>query len=142
MSTITVPKLAANELPAQNVAEIAADMQQSLEVMLNWLKAEPSPVMYFEDKWVVSGEGAIAAIQHFSKDIATRCLARRGLLRNPAPASKTTQPDGKATLAGSPKGNATGKTAAKPAAKSKSKATAKKSTAAKTTAKPTPASAT
>ena len=121
-STITVPKLAANELPAQNVAEIAADMQQTLEVMLNWLKAEPSPVMYFEGKWVVSGEGAISAIEHFSKDIATRCLARRGLLKEPAPAaSKTIKPDGKAIAP-----------AAKPAAKKKTSAVKK------TTAQPTP----
>ena len=119
-STNTVPKLAANELPAQNVAEIAADMQQTLDVMLQWLKSEPSPVMYFEGKWVVSGEGAIAAIQHFSKDIANRCLNRRGLLKPAAAASKTIKPDGKAIAPAAKTAATTATTvAAKPAAKRK-----------------------
>ena len=126
MATSTIPKPTTNELPAQSVAEIAADMQQDPDVMLNWLRTKPSPVMHFEGKWVVSGEGAIAAIEHSSKDIATRCLARRGLLKEAAPASKSTKPDGKAIA---------------PAAKTAAKPSAKKKTAAKkaTTAKPTPA---
>lgn len=139
-TTTTVPKLAPNELPAQDVAVIAADMQQDLDVMLQWLRSEPSPVMYFDGKWVVSGEGAIAAINHFSKDIANRCLERRGLLQASAPASKSTQPDGKAAAPGKMAAKPAAKTSAKPA--SKSKTTAKKSTPAKTAVKkaaPTPA---
>jgi hypothetical protein len=117
------PKLAHNELPAQNVAEIAADMQQPITTMLDWLKAQPVPVMWFEGTWVVSGEGAIAAIEYFSKDIAQRCLARRGLLKSGA-VSATMKPDGKAAAKLTAK--SVKPTAKKPAAKK---------AAAKTTAK-------
>jgi hypothetical protein len=127
-ATLEAPTATMTETPAQSLTDIASDMLTPIETAVMWVKSKNLPIMYFDGRWIVQAETAIAFIQYSSREIADRCLQIRGLV----PMMPAIKPEGKA--AAKPATKAMKPTAKKPAAK---KAAAKTTAKAKT--KPEPA---
>lgn len=113
--------------PAQNLAELATDLQQSEAEVLAYLASNGFQAFSYEGRTLVTPEAAIAAVNHFSSLIGQRILQRRGLWGNstngtaPTPAIEATPT--KAVSTSRPKQGVKPKTtASKPKATGKAKA--------------------
>jgi hypothetical protein len=70
-------------LPGQTLAAIAEDTEQPLESIQAWIAEHGWPIIPFNGELIISGDAAIAALNHFSEVLKQQRLAKRGLLQTP-----------------------------------------------------------
>ncbi|WP_088893212.1 hypothetical protein [Leptolyngbya ohadii] len=123
----TAQSTPSNRLPGQTLNNIAADVEQTIDIVREWFVGKGITPIPFGDDEIVSGEDAIGCYSHFEPMVIQARMARRGLSL-----PKTEQ-----------NGNGATATATKPAAtKSTAKAPAKTAAAKKKTSARKPATRT
>jgi hypothetical protein len=79
IAPVIQPNWSSNKLPGQPLSAIAADVEQDAGTVKAWLQEQGAPIIPFNGEDIVTGEAAIAAINHFTPLLINARLQKRGL---------------------------------------------------------------